>query len=74
MKFFSRSGDVLSPFPSQKFHQGANMTEAQKRFVVAFTAFCLLAGIAALGTSFWHERDLEKNGINIETLLSGGKR
>ena len=50
------------------------MTTSEKRFVVAFTAFCLLVGIAALSTSFWHERDLEKNGINIETLLSGGKR
>lgn len=46
----------------------------QKRFVFAFTAFCLIVGIAALGTSFWCEHDLKKNGININTLLSGGAR
>ena len=45
------------------------MTATQK-FVVAFTAFCLLVSISALATSFWCERDLEKNGINIEALLA----
>lgn len=50
------------------------MTTFQKRFIIGFTAFCLAISISALATSFWCERDLEKNGINIEALLAEGKR
>ena len=44
------------------------MTATQK-FIVAFTAFCLLVSISALATSFYCEYDLQRNGINVEELL-----
>ena len=50
------------------------MTIFDKRFVIGFTVFCLTFGVAALGASFYCERDLEKNGINIEALIAGGKK
>ena len=50
------------------------MSSTQKRILWAVAAFSFVFNLSCLGFCYWNDREMEKDGIYIETILEGGRR